>query len=100
MIKKLFGVIKQPLRRIGEIGLKVGRFGLANHQHITPLLHSVAMASGNTDAQKISGGLLALSQMASMRKNLNQSNARVADTMKRTGATSGVFDHYSGAKVG
>lgn len=100
MINKLLGAIKEPLKRIGQVGLKVGRFALQNHQYIAPLLHGVSMASGNETAQKITGGLLSLSNMASMRKNLNQSNARVADTMKRTGATSGIFDHYSGAKVG
>lgn len=96
MIKKILGVVKEPLRRIGQIGLKVAKFGLANHQYITPLLHSVAMASGNTKAQQITGGLLSLSQMASMRQNINKSNAKIDSAMRANGGKAGVFDHSTG----
>lgn len=94
MINKLFGIIKEPLKRIGQIGLKVARFGLQNHQYITPLLHGVSMASGNETAQKITGGLLSLSNMASMRKNLNQSNAKIQTEMNKGG--SGIYNHATG----
>lgn len=91
MIKKLLGVIKEPLKKIGQVGLKVGRFALQNHQYIAPLLHGVSMASGNETAQKISGGLLAMSQMASMRQGLNQSNAKIQTELNKGGT--GYYNH-------
>ena len=78
---------------MGQFGIQAGKFALQNHQHITPLLHGVAMASGDSTAQKIKGGLLSLSQMATMKQGLNQANAKVATAMKNNGGRAGVFDH-------
>lgn len=94
MINKLFGILKEPVRRIGQIGLKVAKFGLANHQHIMPLLHGVSMASGNTQAQKITGGLLALSNMATMHQKRNEANTKIRAEMNKGG--SGIYNHATG----
>lgn len=93
---KAFGVVKPALRTLGQTALSAGKFAIQNHQYITPLLHSVAMASGNTKAQQITGGLLSLSQMATMRQKLNQSNAKIANAMANNGGQAGVFNHQTG----
>lgn len=94
MINKLFGIIKEPLKKIGAIGLRVAKFGIQNHQYIAPLLHSVSMASGNQQAQKISGGLLALSQMATMHQQRNAANTKIQTEMNKGG--SGIYNHATG----
>lgn len=93
---KAFGVVKPALRTLGQIGLSAGKFAIQNHQHIAPLLHGVAMASGNQTAQKITGGLLSLSQMATMRQKLNEGNARIQQAMANNGGRAGVYDHQKG----
>jgi hypothetical protein len=90
-VMKAFGAVKEPLRRLGQVGYNVGRFAVQNHATLAPLIHGVAMASGNQTAQKITGGLLALSKTATMRQNLNADNQKVASAMGRGGY--GVFDH-------
>ena len=82
---KTFGSLREPIRRIGQVGLNVGKWVVNNHATLAPLIHGVAMASGNQTAQKISGGLLALSQSATLRKNLNAQNEKVKAEMGRGG---------------
>lgn len=93
---KAFGAVKEPIRKIGQIGYSVGKFAVQNHAALAPLIHSVAMASGNTKAQQISGGLLALSQMASTRQKLNESNAKIAEATRANGGVGGVYNHATG----
>jgi hypothetical protein len=93
---KTFGSIKEPLKRVGQFGLQAGKFALANHQYIAPLLHGVALASGNPVAQKITGGLLSLSQIANVKQRLNAGNAKVATAMQNNGGKSGVYNHLTG----
>lgn len=90
-IAKTIGTWKEPLKRIGQVGYKVGRFAVQNHSTLVPLIHGVSMLSGNQKAQQITGGLLALSKTATMRQNLNADNQKVASAMGRGGY--GVFDH-------
>lgn len=82
---KAVGALKEPVRRLGQVGYNVGKFALQNHAHIAPLLHGVAMASGNERAKKITGGLMSLSQMATLRQNLNASNDRARAEMAKGG---------------
>ncbi len=90
-VMKTVGALKEPLRRIGQVGYAVGKYAIDNHATLAPLIHSVAMASGNQTAQKVSGGLLALSQSATLRKNLNADNQKIANTRGY-----GVYDHSKG----
>jgi len=82
---KTFGSLREPIRKIGQIGYNVGRFAVQNHATLAPLIHGVAMASGNQTAQKISGGLLAASKAVTMRQNLNAQNEKVASEHGRGG---------------
>lgn len=91
---KAVGSLKEPLRRIGQIGYNVGKFAVQNHATLTPLLHGVAMASGNHNAQKITGGLLSLSKMATLRQNLNAGNEKIKAEMAKGGY--GSYNHASG----
>lgn len=91
---KAVGALKEPVRRLGQIGYNVGKFAVQNHATLAPLLHGVAMASGNQNAQKITGGLLSLSKMASLRQNLNTSNERARQEMAKGGY--GAFNHATG----
>jgi hypothetical protein len=93
-IAKAFGVVKEPLRRLGQVGYNVGRFAVQNHSTLAPLLHGIATASGNETARKITGGLLALSQTATMRQKLNADNQKIKAEMGRGGY--GVFDAGAG----
>ena len=51
--------------KVGHVAKKVGSFVAQNHQHLAPLAHGLAMASGNETTQKITGAMLAGSQLAS-----------------------------------
>jgi hypothetical protein len=82
---KVVGSLKEPIRKLGQIGYNVGKFAVQNHEHISPLLHGVAMASGNQTAQKITGGLLALSGMAKTRQGLNRQNEKIASEIGKGG---------------
>lgn len=91
---KAIGALKEPVRRLGQIGYNVGKFAVQNHATLAPLLHGVAMASGNETAQKVTGGLLALSKTATMKQNLNAGNERAKAEMGRGGY--GSFNHATG----
>lgn len=84
-VVKTVGALKEPVRRLGQIGYNVGRFAVQNHSTLVPLIHAVSMASGNTKAQQISGGLLALSKTATLKQNLNASNEKIKQEMSRGG---------------
>jgi hypothetical protein len=99
-VVKTVGALKEPVRKIGQIGYKVGKFAVDNHQYLAPLIHGVAMASGNETAQKITGGILALSKTASLRQNLNASNEKIKTEMNRGGygsynAMTGKMSNYN-----
>lgn len=100
MLGRIFGHITHGIKTIGKYATPIAKFIGKYHHHIAPVAHGLAMASGHEGLQKITGAALALSNMASMRQGLNQSNARVADTMAKTGATTGIFNHHTGQKVG
>lgn len=91
---KTVGAFKEPLRKIGQIGYKVGKFAVQNHETLAPLLHGLAMASGNQNAQKITGGLLSLSKMASLRQNLNADNQKIKTEIGKGGH--GAYNHSTG----
>jgi hypothetical protein len=91
---KAIGALKEPVRRLGQIGYNVGKFAVQNHATLAPLLHGVSVMSGNETAQKITGGLLALSKTASLRQNLNAGNERARAEMAKGGY--GSFNHASG----
>lgn len=91
---KTFGSVKEPLKRVGQFAVQAGKFALANHQYIAPLLHGVALASGNPVAQKITGGLVSLSQMATVRQGLNRQNNLVKAEMSKGGT--GIYDATKG----
>ena len=92
---KTFGSVKEPLKRVGQFAVQAGKFTLANHHwYIAPLLHGVALASGNPVAQKITGGLLSASQMATVRQGLNRQNNDVKAEMNRGGT--GIYDATKG----
>lgn len=93
-VMKAFGSMKEPLKRIGQVGYNVGKWAVNNHSTLVPLIHGVAMASGNETAQKITGGLLAVSRAATLRQNLNNSNAKAQAEMGKGGY--GVFDAGAG----
>jgi hypothetical protein len=77
-IRKVIGSVGQPLRRLGEVAGHVGRFVADHHQHIAPLAHGLAMASGHQGAQQLTGAALAVSNMVSTRQALNRQNAAYA----------------------
>ena len=100
MLGRIVGNIAHGIKTIGKYVSPVAKFIGKYHQHLAPVAHGLAMASGHEGLQKVTGAALALSNMASMRQNLDKSNNMVRNEMQRTGATTGIFDHHSGAKVG
>lgn len=97
-IAKTVGALREPVRRLGQIGYSVGKFALQNHETLAPLLHGVAMASGNQTAQKVTGGLLALSGMAKTRQGLNAGNERIKAEIGKGGY--GSYNHATGKMSG
>ena len=87
-VMKTVGALKEPLRRIGQVGYAVGKYAIDNHATLAPLIHGVAVMSGNTQAQRITGGIMALSKTASLRQNLNADNNKIASK-----GGYGVYDH-------
>ena len=66
---KVFGTIGRIAKKVvGHIIpalKKVGSFVANNHQHIAPLAHNLALASGNATAADFTGAALKASQLAS-----------------------------------
>jgi hypothetical protein len=91
---RAFGAVKEPLRKLGQIGYNVGKYAVRHHDTLTPLLHGLAMASGNESAQKVSGGLLALSKTATMLQNKSTANKNIESEINRGGY--GVYNHATG----
>lgn len=93
-IRKVIGSVGAPLRRLGEVAGHVGSFIANHHQHITPLAHGLAVASGNDTAQKLTGAALAVSNMVSTKQALNrQKNAYEA---AKAAGGQGTFNSASG----
>ena len=88
---KTFGSLREPVKKIAQVGYNVGKWAVNKHSTIVPLIHSIATASGNETARKITGGLLALSQTATMRQKLNADNQKIASTAGK--GAYGVYDH-------
>lgn len=91
-----FSTVGKIVGKVAPIVKKVGSFVAKYHSPITQLAHGAAMASGNTTAQKFTGGAMALSQMASMRQGLNAQNAKVASAMQANGGRPGVYNADTG----
>lgn len=91
---KTIGALREPVRKLGQIGYNIGKFAAQNHQHLVPLIHGVAVASQNPTAQKITGGLLALSKAASLRQNMNAQNNKIDGEMAKGGY--GVYNQSTG----
>jgi hypothetical protein len=91
---KTFGSLREPVKKIAQVGYNVGKWAVNNHSTIVPLLHGVSMLSGNQKAQQITGGLLALSKTASLRQGMNAGNDKIKAEMGRGGY--GVFDAGAG----
>jgi hypothetical protein len=58
---KVFGAIREPVRKFGQIAGTVGKFALENHAQLALGAHALANMTGNPTAQKITGGVLAAS---------------------------------------
>jgi hypothetical protein len=59
--QKVYGMVREPLKKIGQIGMSVGRFAVANHQPIAMALQGVSdMMPNNRVLQGVAGaGMLA-----------------------------------------
>lgn len=93
---RFLGRVAHGIKTIGKYVAPVARFIGKYHQPLSQVAHGLAVASGHEGLQKVTGGLMAVSQMASMRQNLNQSNAKIASAMQSNGGRAGVYDHQKG----
>ena len=59
--QKVYGMVREPLKKIGQIGMSVGRFAVANHQPIAAALQGLSdMNPQSRTLQSIAGvGMLA-----------------------------------------
>ena len=64
--------VGKVIGRTAQVGKAIGGFIARNHQHIAPLAHGLAMASGHEGLQRVTGAGLALSQGVQMGKSLTQ----------------------------
>lgn len=62
----VFHGVRKVLGKVAPVVKKIGSFIGNNHGAITGLAHGIAMASGNTDLQKVTGVGVALSKMATL----------------------------------
>lgn len=97
-VMKGIGMLKEPIRRLGQIGYAAGKFALQNHETLAPILHGIAQMSGNKTAQQITGGLMAVSGMAKTRQGLNRQNEKIKAEERRGGY--GVYNAASGKMAG
>ena len=93
---KAFGAVAPAVKRLGQIGYSVGKFAIQHHEQLAPLLHGMAMMSGNEGLQKLTGMGVAASKMATMRQQLNAGNAKVASATIGNGGIGGVYNHMTG----
>lgn len=85
------GLLRGAQKVIGktvEVGKRIGGFIARHHQHIAPLAHGLAVASGNETAQRVTGLALAASQAASMGAG-NYVGQRIADMRARHAGPAG-----------
>lgn len=71
-LASFFSKVGKVLGRAAQVGKAIGGFVARNHQHIAPLAHGLAVASGHQGLQKVTGAGLALSQGVQMGKPLVQ----------------------------
>jgi hypothetical protein len=57
-VSKVIGAVREPLRKLGQIGVGVARFGIQNHQGLAMLAHGVGEASGNPTLKNIGNAAL------------------------------------------
>ena len=57
-VGKFVGAVREPLKRVGQIGAAVGRFAFDHHQPISMMLHGAGEMSGNRTLQNIGGAAL------------------------------------------
>ena len=96
LLRRVIGGIAHSVKTVGKYVAPVAKFIGRYHQPLTQVAHGLAMASGHEGIQKVTGGLLAVSNMAAVRQGLNQGNARVAQAMQSNGGRAGVFNHTTG----
>jgi hypothetical protein len=96
LLGRVVGSLYHGVKTIGKYVNPVAKFIGKYHQPITQLGHALAMASGHEGLQRVTGAMLAFSNMAAMRQNLNQDNAKIAAATAANGGRSGVFNHSTG----
>lgn len=96
LLGRIVGSIGHGIKKIGQYATPVAKFIGKYHQPLSQVAHGIAMASNNQTAQKVTGGLLALSNAVSVRQKLNESNAKIAEATRANGGVGGVYNHATG----
>lgn len=95
-LSNVFSTIGKGIAKVAPIAKKIGSFVARNHQHIAPLAHGLAVASGNQTAQKITGAGLGISNMIGMRQGLNKQNAQAGQARALANKPNGVYNATTG----
>jgi hypothetical protein len=94
VLGSVFSWAKKAIGQVGNVAKTIGSFVATHHRPLSQLAHGVAMMSGNENAQKVTGGLMALSGMVTTRQNLNAHNQ--AYQAARDAGGTGVFNQSTG----
>jgi hypothetical protein len=94
VLGSVFSWAKKAIGQVGNVAKTIGSFVATHHRPLSQLAHGVAMMSGNETAQKVTGGLMALSGMATTRQNLNAHNQ--AYQAARDAGGTGVYNQSTG----
>jgi hypothetical protein len=64
-VSKAFGALREPVKKLGQVGMATGRFIANNHQSLSMLAHAVGDASGNPTLKGIGNAAMIGSAIAS-----------------------------------
>lgn len=55
---KVIGAVREPIRKLGQVGLGAAKWGIQNHQSLALLAHGAGEASGNPTLKNIGNAAL------------------------------------------
>lgn len=95
--QNLFSTIGKGIARIAPVAKRIGSFVAKNHGTIANVGMGLANLSGNETAKKIAGAGLGVSNMITMRQNLNKQNAQAQQARMNAGKPNGIYNAGTGS---
>lgn len=92
----MWNFVKKVIGKIAPVAKKIGSFVARNHATIAGVGLGLANLSGNETLKKVANAGVAVSNMATMRQNLNTQNAQAHQARVLAGKPNGLYNADTG----